>query len=66
MSKLTELYNKVFDEGGNVRLCGRQACIDLMAELSKYTDAPLGNMTTGTMDVVAVKKAYMMEMKNND
>ena len=58
MGELTELYDKVFDAEGNVRLCGRQSCAKLIQALQPYSSENLGDATTGIMNVENVKKAY--------
>lgn len=58
MGELTELYDKVFDAEGNVKLCGRQSCAKLIQALQPYSSENLGDATTGMMNVENVKKAY--------
>ena len=56
---LKDAYETVFDSEGNIKACGRQACINLMRILQYKTGGMiLGDMTTGIMDVEAVKEAY--------
>lgn len=50
-------YNKVFDSEGNVRACGREACIDLI-NMCKVED-PLtdyGNPISGMMNIENIQK----------
>ena len=57
MSSLEIAYNTVFDNEGNIRLCGREACKDLIIELSKkYPGVYFGNISTGMLNVEEVKK----------
>ena len=56
---LRNAYETVFDSEGNVKACGRQACINLMRIIQCKTGGMvLGDMNTGIMDVEAVKDAY--------
>ena len=53
--KFMNLYNRCFDEHGNVKACGRQACMDLLQAL----DSPkYGNIATGRLKVEAVNDLY--------
>ena len=62
-STLNELYNNVFDENGQIKICGRQACIDLITFMNKMTHSKdnFGNAVTGQMNVEA-RKEYMVQM----
>lgn len=54
--KLIEAYNKVFDAQGNVRACGRQACIDLIKACDEdEPDIYFGNKETGKMAVEVIQ-----------
>lgn len=54
---ILELYNKVFDKNGSVKLCGREKCIDLIRALScKYPDVNFGDTESGFMNVNIIKK----------
>ena len=54
--KLREAYDKVFDAQGNVRACGRKACMELIGECEKQ-DAftHFGDIATGRMNIEAIK-----------
>lgn len=57
MQAFINQYNKVFDSEGNVRACGREACIDLI-NMCKVED-PLtdyGNPISGMMNVENIQK----------
>ena len=55
-------YERVFDEDGNTKVCGREACIDLIVACSDfiynatgiYVD--YGNNKTGMMNIDNIKK----------
>lgn len=50
-------YNKVFDENGNTKACGREACMDLinMCKVEEpFTD--FGNPMTGMMNIENIQK----------
>lgn len=54
--KLKEAYDKVFDEHGNIRPCGREVCIKLIEACSEDEDMIyFGNSTTGEMEVETIK-----------
>jgi hypothetical protein len=56
---MLEKYKKVFDEDGEIRLCGREACKDLiMACEEKYAQIDFGNTQTGMMNVENIKKVF--------
>ena len=47
-----EKYDRVFHENGEVKLCGRAACIELMQALEElYPEESSGDTTTGFMNV---------------
>lgn len=50
-------YNKVFDENGQVKACGRNECINLI-NMCKVEDPSLdfGNPFTGMMNVENIRK----------
>lgn len=51
------LYNKVFDDKGEVKLCGRLACINLILCADEIEPKVYhGNISTGFMNVEAIKK----------
>lgn len=57
MDKLEMAYNKVFDAQGNVRACGREACIALIEECEKIESYTyFGDVKTGRMDIEAIKR----------
>ena len=50
ISKVLRLYEYVFDTYGNIKLCGRESCKDLiMACNSIYSSKDFGNIDTGFM-----------------
>lgn len=53
LEKMFEQYNKVFDENGDPRLCGREACKELilMCEENMGHKGLFGNIETGFMNV---------------
>lgn len=54
--KLIEAYEKVFDEQGMVKNCGRDACISLIEECEKVKiQVYFGDSQTGRMDIDAIK-----------
>jgi hypothetical protein len=54
-----EKYEKVFDENGNIKACGRDACKDLIRECTnKWPDIDFGNADTGMMNVENIKKMF--------
>ena len=57
IEEIKELYNKVFDENGNVTLCGRDASKKLMIALNEiYEAVDFGDLETGFLNVENVKK----------
>lgn len=55
--KLINAYEKVFDEHGRIRPCGRDACISLIEECKKVQPKVyFGNVKTGKMDIEAIKE----------
>lgn len=56
MNNIKELYNEVFDENGNVQLCGREKCKELiMACQLVWPDIDFGDLNSGFMNVDKIK-----------
>lgn len=52
-----ELYNKVFDSDGSVRLCGRETCKKLIEACSNaYPNVNFGDLESGCMNIDNIKK----------
>lgn len=57
--RLQKAYRKVFDEHGNVRACGRKACIALIEECEERDpNTNYGNTKTGEMRTGVIKMLY--------
>lgn len=39
----TELFHTVFDESGQVKACGRDACLELIDRLERFTGDTFGD-----------------------
>lgn len=51
------LYNKAFDENGNIKACGREVCQELILICNQIEkNVSHGNAETGMMEVEAIKK----------
>lgn len=59
MPKFEELYNAVFDENGNRRVCGREACTELIDYVDKTFKVNIGNSRLGLItEETTIKKLY--------
>ena len=57
MDEIKKAYDEVFDEDGNVRLCGREKCRNLIRLLSdEYLGIYFGDEESGMMQVQNIKK----------
>lgn len=56
LQAMIEQYNKVFDENGNVKACGREECMNLI-NMCKVEDplTDFGNPLTGMMNIENIK-----------
>ena len=63
--EITTLYERVFDEDGNIKPCGRKKCIDLIMALEQATNIPCGDKNTGYMSVENIKRAYTQYIINS-
>lgn len=62
--KLIDAYEKVFDDHGETRPCGRDACIALIEECKKVAPKVyFGDSQTGMMDTKAIKLLVNRERK---
>ncbi len=63
MEKLEIAYNEVFDAQGNIRACGREACIALIEECKKVESyIYFGDVKTGHMQIEAIKQLVQSEI----
>ena len=66
MDKLTKCYNAVFDEDGNIKVCGREKCSELiMAMQERIKTVDFGNEATGMMNVEGIKYYYDLWNRHN-
>lgn len=63
MKDLVLKYNKVFDENGNIKACGRENCKDLIKAIHAVSDKIVGDEETGIMRVDILKKEYKKLVK---
>ena len=58
--QLIAQYNIVFDEEGNVKACGRDACKELIRLCEEYTGIKdkYGNFETGVMNIEEIKEFF--------
>lgn len=58
MNELISKYNKVFDEEGNIRACGRENCKALIKAIHAVSDKIVGDEKTGIMRIDILKEEY--------
>lgn len=58
IENLKAAYDAVFDENDQMRTCGREACIELIALMKNYTSEDVGNEDTGTIEVTSMQTEY--------
>lgn len=58
MDELISKYNKVFDEDGNIKACGRDNCKALIKAIHAVSDKIVGDEDTGIMRVDILKEEY--------
>ena len=58
--QLIAQYNIVFDEEGNIKACGRDACKKMISLCEEYTGIKdkYGNPETGVMNVEEIKAFF--------
>jgi hypothetical protein len=55
--KVLDLYNTVFDDHGNVKACGRDACKKLISACQKENPMiDFGNLETGMMNISNIQR----------
>lgn len=59
ISKFIKLYNEVIDNNGNIKVCGRDKCKELI-EISDKLDKNTyyGNIDTGMLNIEALKALH--------
>lgn len=56
MEEFLKLYEKVFNENNNIKICGRQNCINLIEAAQKIEpNIDFGNVKTGFMNTQNLK-----------
>lgn len=63
--ELKNMYNKVFDEKGEIKICGREACKLLIKAINEESSVDVGNPETGMMNVDNLKTEYRKIMEKN-
>lgn len=57
---ISRLYKEVFSDNGEVRLCGREQCKELVNELEELRNdlnsVDIGSSTTGFLNIDGIKK----------
>lgn len=60
MKDIKEAYEKVFDSDGSIKVCGREACSNLINACSSLEPTVyFGNSKTGIMDTERIQKYYI-------
>lgn len=60
--EIIEAYKKVFDEDGNVQLCGREKCKNLIRILKQQIpEVNFGDEETGFMNIENIKKYVILD-----
>ena len=52
---LKSAYDAVFDENGDVRACGRDACAKLISLMREFTSKNIGDEETGKLEVDTIR-----------
>lgn len=62
-----QLYDEVFDQGGNIRACGRSACRALIKVCKEiWNDGYWGDEKTGKIEAVAIRQKYREIMSGEE
>ncbi len=57
-NELMIAFEAVFDEMDQIRSCGKDACIQLIKAMQKYTKEDVGDDRTGTVHVEKMVEEY--------
>jgi len=55
---LKAAYNAVFDEAGQIRACGRAACIHLINVMKGFSSENVGDESTGFIEIARLQSEY--------
>lgn len=58
IKKLKAAYDAVFNEKGEIKACGRDACTKLISLMKKYTSKNIGDIRTGKLEIDVIKMEY--------
>lgn len=58
IKKLKELFTKVFNEDGSVKLCGREACVEIIEVCEQLSGEVCGDKIRGYMYTDKIEEVY--------
>lgn len=61
--ELRNMYNRVFNENGEIKTCGREVCKTLINAINQETSVYVGNPETGMMNIDNIKAEYKKIME---
>jgi len=59
IEELSVAFNTVFDKNGQIKACGRDACMNLISLMKKYSSKNVGDETTGQINIETMKTEYL-------
>ncbi len=57
--KLSLAFDVVFDIEGQIKACGRAACMDLITLMKGYSSKSVGDEKTGKINIEIMKNKYL-------
>ncbi len=58
LKELSSAFDAVFDNEGQIKACGRYACMNLINLMKKYSSEDVGDEETGRINIETMKNEY--------
>lgn len=59
LKKLASAFDAVFDDEGQIKACGRFACMDLISLMKKHSSKDVGDEKTGNINLETMRNEYL-------
>ena len=59
LKELSLAYDRVFDKKGEIKVCGRFACMNLISLMKRYSLEDVGDEETGKINIETMTREYL-------
>lgn len=64
LKNLSLAFDAVFDYEGQIKACGRAACMNLITLMKEYSSVIVGDEKIGKIDIEIMKNEYLKILRN--